>query len=139
MAATLLGAAAASAAPIALPSSPVFGTFVGVEQVAPANNTVGVGSPYLATSGTVGANCPGCVQEPTPANHTEGTFGVFIVGQLYPGVVGIPGQQIDQTGVPFFNNAGGGATFGPQITGAFLRYYYHVFHVGTWVSWSSDR
>jgi hypothetical protein len=119
LAASLLGVASASAAPIALPSGPVYGTFFGVEQVAPANNTAGVGSPYLATSGTVGANCTGCVQEPTPALNKEGTFGVFIVGQLYPGTVGIPGQQIDQTGVPFFNNGGGGSTFGPQITGMF--------------------
>ena len=41
LAATLLGAATASASPIALPSAPIYGLFVGVEQIAPNNIALG--------------------------------------------------------------------------------------------------
>ncbi len=114
--ATLAGASGAFASPIVLPGGPLYGKFSGVEQVAPGNDTVGVGSPYLATSGNTGADCAGCVQEPTAANNTEGTFGAFIVTTLSPGAVTIPNQHISQNGSPFFVDGQNG---GNQITGFF--------------------
>jgi PEP-CTERM motif len=116
LSATLAAAAGAFANPIALPSGPLFGKFTGVEQVAAGNNTMGVGSPYPATSGNTGADCTGCVQEPTAANDTEGTFGAFVVSTLQPGAVTIPNQQIAQSGFPFFVDGQNG---GNQITGFF--------------------
>ena len=117
--ATLVGAAGAFASPVALPGGPIFGKFTGVEQIAVGNNTMGVGSPYPATSGSTGADCPGCIQEPTAANHTEGTFGAFVVDNLSVGKVTIPNQSIASLGPQFFANGGGGSTFGQQITGFF--------------------
>ena len=114
--ATLAGASGAFASPIVLPGGPLYGKFSGVEQVAPGNDTVGVGSPYLATSGNTGADCAGCVQEPTAANNTEGTFGAFLVTTLSPGAVTIPNQHISQNGSPFFVDGQNG---GNQITGFF--------------------
>ncbi len=114
--ATLVSAAGAFASPIVLPPGPLYGKFSGVEQVAPGNDTVGVGSPYLATSGNTGADCTGCVQEPTSANNTEGTFGAFVVSTLAPGKVTIPNQSISQNGPPFFVDGENG---GNQITGFF--------------------
>ena len=102
-AAGLIGAAAASAGPIVLPAGPIFGKFSGVEQVAPGNNTMGVGSPYPAVGAT----------------GNEGTFGIFVVDNLSFGSVGIPNQQIDSLGLQFFANQGGGSVFGNQITGFF--------------------
>ena len=85
LAATLVGGAAtALAAPIALPTGPIFGKYLGVEQVAPGNNTVGVGSPFPATSGTTGADCAGCVNENLTTDK-EGTFGVFVIDTCKPG------------------------------------------------------
>jgi hypothetical protein len=119
LAATLVGAAGAVASPIALTDGPIFGKFTGVEQLAVGNNTMGMGSPYLATSGNTGADCVGCINEPTAANHTEGTFGAFVVDNLSVGRVIIPNQSIGNLGPQFFANGGGGSTFGPQITGFF--------------------
>jgi len=119
LAAAFVGAAGAFANPIPLPTGPIYGKFSGVEQIAVGNNTMGVGSPYLATSGSVGAACPGCIQEPTAANNTEGTFGAFVVDNLSVGQVIIPRQSIGNLGPQFFANGGGGSTFGPQITGFF--------------------
>src|SRR5207245_3615478 len=92
VAATLVGAAAALAAPIVLPSGPVFGKYEGIEQVAPGNNTVGVGSPYPATSGTTGADCASCVNE-NGTTDKEGTFGVLVIDTLQAGTVTVSHQD----------------------------------------------
>ena len=116
LAVTLVGGAAtALAAPIALPTGPIFGKYLGVEQVAPGNNTVGVGSPFPATSGTTGADCAGCVNENLTTDK-EGTFGVFVIDTLQAGSVITPHQDIAQSGFPFFVNGQNG---GNQITGFF--------------------
>ena len=116
LAVTLVGGAAtALAAPIVLPTGPIFGKYLGVEQVAPGNNTVGVGSPFPATSGTTGADCAGCVNENLTTDK-EGTFGVFVIDTLQAGSVITPHQDIAQSGFPFFVNGQNG---GNQITGFF--------------------
>src|SRR5438132_953135 len=90
VAATLFGAAAALAAPIVLPSGPVFGKFLGVEQVSPTNMTPG--GPFPATSGTTGADCAGCGNENLTTDK-EGTFGVFVIDTLSAGSVTVPHQD----------------------------------------------
>src|ERR1700730_3620221 len=124
LAVTLVGGAGtALAAPIVLPAGPIFGKYEGIEQVAPGNNTVGVGSPFPATSGTTGADCAGCVNENLTTNK-EGTFGVFVVDTLQAGSVTIPHQDIAQSGFPFFVNGQNG---GNQITGFFYGTNVNIF------------
>jgi len=109
---TLLSSAAAIAGPIDLTGrGPIFGKFNGIEQI----NFNPAGTGFTATSGATGADCAGCV----PATGAENVFGVFIVTDLEPGVVNQPNQNLVSSGPAFFNNGGGGATFGQQILGVF--------------------
>lgn len=99
-----LGSVNAWAGPIALPAgTPLFSGFHGVEQFSPINATTNGG---LATSGTTGADCAGCVN--ASVLGTEGNWGVGFVNFLDTGSVETANEQIVDSGNQLFHSTPGG-------------------------------